>query len=77
MHQFPIHIHSFGDIKAFVALATVQPFRVTVRHEEQQVNAKSFMEMFTLDYSEPLRLKIAEENQETFRIAAKKFIANP
>ena len=39
MRQFPIHIRSFGDIQAFIALATVQPFRVTVNHEEHQVIA--------------------------------------
>ena len=71
-----VHLASVSDVREFVSLATTQPYRVFVEAGDRSVNAKSFMEMFTLDYSEPLRLKIAEENQETFRIAAKKFIAN-
>lgn len=72
-----VHLASVSDVREFVSLATTQPYRVFVEAGDRSVNAKSFMEMFTLDYSEPLRLKIAEENQETFRIAAKKFIAIP
>ena len=72
-----VHLASVSDVREFVSLATTQPYRVFVEDGDRSVNAKSFMEMFTLDYSEPLRLKIAEENQENFRIAARKFIANP
>ena len=71
-----IRLASVDDVREFVSLATVQPYRVFVEAEDRSVNAKSFMEMFTLNFSEPLRLNIAEENQESFRIAAEKFIAN-
>ncbi len=71
-----IRLASVNDVREFVSLATTQPYRVFVEAGERSVNAKSFMEMFTLDFSEPLHLNIAEENRESFRIAAEKFIAN-
>lgn len=70
-----IHLASVNDVREFVSLATTQPYRVFVESGDRSVNAKSFMEMFTLDFSEPLRLNIAEENEERFRLAAGKFIA--
>lgn len=71
-----IRLASVSDVREFVSLATTQPYRVFVEADDRSVNAKSFMEMFTLDFSEPLRLKIAEENVESFRSVAGKFIAN-
>ena len=70
-----IRLGSVNDVREFVSLATTQPYRVFVETGDRSVNAKSFMEMFTLDFSEPLCLNIAEENKEAFRLAAKKFIA--
>ena len=77
MHQFPIHIRSFGDIRAFIALATVQPFRVMVRYEDQQVNAKSFMGMMCLDYSKPISVlcECCDADFQSFRQQAAQFIA--
>ena len=77
MHQFPIHIRSFGDIKAFIALATMQPFRVMVWHEQRQVNAKSFMGMMCLDYSKPISVlcECGDADFQNFRQQAAKFIA--
>lgn len=77
MHQFPIRIHSFGDVQAFIALATVQPFRITVRHEDRQVNAKSFIGMMCLDYSEPVCVycDCGETDFQNFRQQAARFIA--
>ena len=70
-----IRLGSVNDVREFVSLATTQPYRVFVEAGDRSVNAKSFMEMFTLDFSEPLRLNIAKEHEDTFRRAAKKFIA--
>lgn len=77
MHQFPIQIHSFGDVKAFIALATVQPFQVTVRYEDQQVNAKSFIGMMCLDYSKPVSVfcECGEADFQSFLQQAERFIA--
>ena len=69
-----IRLASVSDVREFVSLATTQPYPVLVADGDRFVNATSFMEMFTLDFSEPLRLSIAEENLEEFRTAAGKFI---
>lgn len=57
MQEFNISIHSFSEVQDFVSLATVQPFEITVGNDHQQVNAKSFMGMFSLDYSQPIRVR--------------------
>ena len=77
MHQIPIQIHSFGDVRAFVALATMQPFRVTVRHGDRQVNAKSFMGMVCLDYTKPIQVccECGDADFQSFRQQAAQFIA--
>lgn len=56
MREFNIAIQSFGEIREFVAKATVQPFQVMVGNDAQLVNAKSFIGMVSLDYSRPLRV---------------------
>ncbi|MBQ3355957.1 MAG: HPr family phosphocarrier protein [Oscillospiraceae bacterium] len=70
-----IQFASLSDVQEFVGLATLQPYLVQVQDTERTVNAKSFMEMFTLDFSEPLSVIVSgEENEARFALAAKKFI---
>lgn len=70
-----IRFASLGDVREFVGLATLQPYAVQVRDKEHCVNAKSFMEMFTLDLSEPLSVTVSgNENEAHFARAAKKFL---
>lgn len=63
-----------NDVREFVSLATLQSFPILVEDGEHSVNAKSFMEMFTLDFSAPLRLSVDEKYAESFRNTAEKFI---
>ena len=72
MHQFDICVKSFRQIQDFVSLAMVQPFEVLVGNERQQVNGKSFIGMFTLDYIRPLQVhvKCSEEQFVHFYQAA-------
>lgn len=67
MHQFDIRIHSFRQLQAFVSLATVQPFRVLVGNDRQQINGKSFIGMFSLDYDKPVRVSVNCSEEEFFR----------
>ena len=69
MRQFNIRIRSFRQIQAFVDLAMVQPFEVLVGNEKQQVNGKSFIGMFTLDYRHPLLVSVtcSEEAFDRFQ----------
>jgi len=58
MHQFHIRVRSFSQVRDFVSLAMVQPFEVLVGNEKQQVNGKSFIGMFSLDYRKPLWVSV-------------------
>lgn len=77
MHQFNIHIQSFHQVRDFVALAMVQPFEVLVGNEKQQINGKSFIGMFSLDYARPVcvSVKCSSEEFSRFRQAAAQFLA--
>lgn len=76
MHQFHIHIRSLGQVKDFVALAMVQPFEVLVGNEKQQINGKSFIGMFSLDYNRPVCVSVrcSEEEFSRFRRDAAQFL---
>jgi len=39
-----------------VAVTTARPFAITVRDEHNKINADSFMELFCLNFSRPLRV---------------------
>ena len=64
MKQFDIVLHSFQDVQDFVEIATIQPFRVLVGNDRARVNAKSFMGMFSLDYSQPIPVRAACSDEE-------------
>ena len=76
VREFMISIQSFQDVQEFVSIATVQPFRIVVGNSRYLVNAKSFMGMFSLDYSEPLqvRMRCTQEEFDHFREAADRFV---
>ena len=63
MCEFAIRLSTVEEIKAFVQVATVQPFEVYVTTPRQKVSAKSFMGMFSLDFHSPLRV-VREVTQE-------------
>lgn len=75
MQAFKISIHSFQEVRDFVSLATVQPFRVFVGNDRNRVNGKSFMGMFSLDFSEPVQVLVDCKGDEfqQFRQDAAKF----
>ena len=72
MKEFRITVRSLGQVKEFVALAMVQPFEVFVGNDRQQVNGKSFIGMFSLDYNRPVTVsaKCSDEEFGKFRTAA-------
>ena len=77
MQKFHISLRSFQEVQEFISLATVQPFAILVGNEAQQVNGKSFMGMFTLDHSRPLRVSVSCEDAEFTRLLreAERFLA--
>ena len=70
-----VHSDSLGDVREFVGLATLQPYAVQVLDGDRTVNAKSFMEMFTINFTRPLQVEIAgADNEAAFARVAKKFL---
>lgn len=69
MLEFAIRLQSVQDVQHFVALATARPYDVVIRDAHNKINAKSFMEMFCLDFRRPLRVvcQCSEEELEAFR----------
>ena len=56
MREFEIRLGSVQDVQDFVALATSRCFTITIRDEHNKINAQSFMELFCLNFSRPLRV---------------------
>ena len=77
MQEFEIRLRSVQDVQEFVALATNQVFSVLVGNRNHQVNGKSFMEMFCLDFTKPLfaSVECSEQEQQAFRTAIERFLA--
>jgi hypothetical protein len=52
--EFIIQLKSAQDVHDFVSIATSRPFPVYASNNFHRVNAKNFMEMFSLDVSQPM-----------------------
>ena len=57
-------------------MATVQPFRVLAGNARSWVNAKSFMGMFSLDFSQPVQVRAdcSDEECSSFKANAARFL---
>ena len=77
VREFLIRLSTVAEIKAFVCVATVHPFEVYVSTRWQTVSAKSFMGMFSLDFSGPLRVEMecSEAEYARFHHQAAAFLA--
>lgn len=76
MKEFVIRLSCVKDVEKFVALSTAQPFQVTLDDGQHTVNGKTFMEMFCLILTRPLRVRVqcTDEEFEAFRAEAARFI---
>ena len=63
MQEFWIRLHSMEDVEEFVAIATSRAFPICVRDNHHKIRGGSFMEMFCLDFNQPLRV-VAECSEE-------------
>ena len=79
MLEFAIRLGSVQDVQDFVALASTRPFTVTVRDEYNKVKADSFMELFCLNFSRPLRVvcDCSEAELEALKQDLNRFVVNP
>ena len=79
MLEFAIRLGSVQDVQDFVAMASTRPFPVTVRDEYNKVKADSFMELFCLNFSRPLRVvcDCSEAELEALKQDLNRFVVNP
>ena len=64
--DFMIRLGSVRDVEEFVNLSTAQPYSIYLDDGAHRVNGKSFMEMFCLVLTRPLRVTL-ECSDEQFR----------
>ena len=74
--EFQVRLTCVQDVLDFVTLATARPFPISVGDRRHRVNGKSFMEMFCLDFNQPLRVvaQCSEEELEALCNDARKFL---
>ena len=79
MLEFAIRLGSVQDVQDFVAMASTRPFTVTVRDEYNKISADSFMELFCLNFSHPLRVvcDCSETELEALKQDLSRFVVNP
>ena len=78
MREFTIRLRSVQEVHEFVDLATTKPFVIYVCDDWHRVDAKSFMEMFCLNFSN--RLTVQSEGYDwefdQFVRDAQRFLSN-
>ena len=77
MKQFHVWMRSFEDIQAFVALASQQPFDVSLGTDDQDISAKSLMAVLGLNFRRPVPVRMVCDDTQfnRFRTAAARFLA--
>lgn len=75
--DFVITLGSVRDVEEFVNAATAQPFPVYLDDGEHRINGKSFMEMFCLTLTRPLRVTAdcTRDEFQAFRSAVEQIAA--
>ena len=66
--EFYVRYHNSQDIRDFIAWSSAQPFTLSVGNDGYVVNGSSFMGMFTLDHSRPLKVRVSCSAEEYGRI---------
>ena len=69
--EFMIHLGSVRDVEDFVKISTAQAYPVFLDDGQHRVNGKSFMEMFCLGLSRPLRVTVLCSDEEFRRFHEK------
>ena len=67
MKIFEVSLRSVEDVQDFVSLACGQPFELTVGDYRNYVNAKSFMQIFCLNLSGRLEVRMDCTEEEFWR----------
>ena len=68
MREFWIRLGSVQDVQEFVSIAATRCFTITVRDDHNKISADSFMELFCLDFTHPLRVVCNCSEQDLNRL---------
>lgn len=68
MREFWIRLSSVRDVQEFVDLAATRSYPVVVRDERNKIDSDSFMELFCLDFTQPLRVVCECSDEELTRL---------
>ena len=76
MQEFQIRLRCVKDVQTFVDFATGCPYAITLRDARNKVNGKSFMELFCLDFSNPIRVlaQCTEQEGQALRLGIDQFL---
>ena len=76
MQEFQIRLSCVKDVQSFVDIATGYAYPITLRDERNKVNGKSFMELFCLDFSRPIRVlaQCSEQEAKALRLDVDRFL---
>lgn len=76
MSDFMIRLTSVDEIQQFIRLATLQPCGVQIASENQTANAKAYMGVFNLDFSNPLRVTVCgtEDQRVSFLNSVRQYV---
>lgn len=77
MREFSIRLKSVRDVEEFVDVATTRGYPVVVRDDRNKINSDSFMELFCLDFTQPLRVvcECSEEDMNSLKSELSRFLA--
>ena len=77
MREFAIRLICVQDVQEFVSLATAKAYPIRVRDRYNEVNGKSFMEMFCLNFTHPLTAvaECSEDELQQLKTEMHKFLA--
>ncbi len=77
MREFSIRLKSVRDVEEFVDIAATRGYPVVVRDDRNKINSDSFMELFCLDFTQPLRVvcECSEEDMNSLKSDLQRFLA--
>ena len=77
MREFYVQFHSLRDVLDFVNLASKQKHRLLVSSDRYQVNATSFMGIFSLNCRNRQKVSVdcTEEEMEQLLVTFERFLA--
>ncbi len=69
-----VRFRSLDEVREFVCLASLQPYAISLSDGSRCADAKSFMELFTLDLSGPIGVAVDGDNGPRFARCVNKFL---